>query len=228
MGGSFLAFIMALVFQQSGPEAFMLPLWLLAGGTLVSRLNKKNDGRQPRTAMQVFANGGVGTLCLFMSCSAKDYMVDILFYATYLASFSISICDTFSSEIGRYFKGKTWDVTSFKRVEPGLSGGISIQGTLGGMVGLLPTAWLLMYRFNQPFSSMTFIVALAFMGMLLDSMLGSLIQAKFINENGHVSEYPKEGYKLFKGYRWCTNDMVNLLSNAAIVLACLALNWKSL
>ncbi|MEO0626272.1 MAG: DUF92 domain-containing protein, partial [Bacteroidota bacterium] len=52
-----------------------------------------------------------------------------------LAVMAVANSDTWSSEVGRYVKGRTYDIVRFRRVEPGLSGGISLAGTLAGGLG---------------------------------------------------------------------------------------------
>ncbi|NDG50758.1 MAG: DUF92 domain-containing protein, partial [Rhodospirillales bacterium] len=52
-------------------------------------------------------------------------------------SFAISICDTISSEVGTAIGGKTFNITNFRVMKPGLSGGVSIAGTVGGFIALL-------------------------------------------------------------------------------------------
>lgn len=216
LGGSIAAFLMAVAFHFSGLESFLLPLWLLVGGTLVSKLNSKEQS-EGRNAIQVLANGGIGVICLLASQVINGYLNQIICYAAYVISFCISICDTFSSETGKYVKGKTWDILTFERVGTGLSGGISLSGTIGGLVGLFPAALILGYQFNIDINSLVLILGLGFTGMLLDSILGSLLQAKYKDASANISENPQEGYVLYKGYRWCTNDVVNLISNLLVV-----------
>ena len=60
--------------------------------------------------------------------------------------------------------------------------------------------------------------AAGFLGMLLDSLLGATLQARYSNEEtGNFTDIPTN--ILHSGYRWMSNDAVNLLSNVLIVLA---------
>lgn len=215
-GGCIAAFYMALVFHSAGLATFLLPLWLLVGGTAVSKMNPSDEQSHGRTGRQVLANGGIGALCLLLSTLSSDYMAHVIFYVAYYISFSVSICDTFSSEIGKRVKGKTIDVISFRRTVAGLSGGISIAGTLGGLLGLVPVVAIFQSAYGLRLDVVQLILAMGFAGMLLDSMLGSMLQAKYEDVNGYISEYPGEGFVLYKGYAWCNNDTVNFISNAAI------------
>jgi uncharacterized membrane protein len=69
----------------------------------------------------------------------------------------------------------------------------------------------------------SFIITISgFTGMLADSIIGSLFQAKYLDEKGKITEMKLTGKaKTVKGCQWITNDLVNLLSNAIITfLAC--------
>ncbi|MBL7729325.1 MAG: DUF92 domain-containing protein, partial [Dinghuibacter sp.] len=120
-----------LILVTCGPRGFIAPGLFLVCGSLLSKLNKRSTDRNGRTAIQVFANGIVGVICMLVY--ALFYQPEFL-YAS-LASFCVGICDSVSSEAGGYWKGRTVDILSFKKVSPGLSGGISWPGTLAGMAG---------------------------------------------------------------------------------------------
>lgn len=214
LGGSIVALAMAVIFHLEGPDSFLVPMWLLVGGTLVSKLNKSTDSEKGRTAMQVLANGGIGTICVLVAhiYSYSLVLISPTFWAAYLIAFSVSICDTFSSEIGKYFSGNTYDVLAFRKVPPGLSGGVSIAGTLGGLFALIPVFIIEWVAFDMQLEGSLILALFAFAGMLVDSILGSLLQAKYKDGHGNISESPLDGYALYKGYRWCNNDVVNFLS----------------
>ncbi|MEM6396937.1 MAG: DUF92 domain-containing protein [Bacteroidota bacterium] len=126
--------------------------------------------------------------------SLAPYFSGMLFIP--LAVLATANCDTWASEIGRYFKGRTYDITRFKRVEPGLSGGISFAGTLGGGFGAAAIAALAFVISSDWISGVivyAFIWFFGFLGMLVDSILGALFQRKY--------EHPKTG-KLYDHPWW--------------------------
>jgi uncharacterized protein (TIGR00297 family) len=211
---------MALVFALAGPSAFILPLVLLAGGTLLSKLNRDESEKKGRDAFQVLANGIAGCICLLVFiCDWQGYgngRFEHVWFLAYLISFSISISDTFSSETGKFFKGKTVDILRFRTVDSGLSGGVSLAGTLGGLGAAMLCSVLSWGMLEGQVDSALVIGVLGFGGMLTDSMLGSLLQAKYRDEAGRISETPGPGKRLVTGYAWCNNDMVNLLSNVLV------------
>jgi uncharacterized protein (TIGR00297 family) len=223
-GGALSAFLMALVFTMAGVFTFILPLVLLVGGSLLSKLNKEHREPGGRSTIQVLANGAVGTLCLFYFVVMDGQTSEASAFLAYLISFCISISDTFSSESGKFFKGKTIDIISFGRVEPGLSGAVSLEGSIGGLVGSALSAGLSYLIFAISAQTAICIGLLGFAGMLLDSVLGSLFQAKYKNPQGGIVEYVVPGADHYKGYTWFTNDVVNVVSNAIVVILFLALH----
>ncbi len=212
ISGAMAAFLTAIILQYGGLQFFAHPLLLLVGGTLLSKLNVDRKEKHGRNARQVFANGSVGLACLLMYYIFENNV----YLEGFLLSFAISIADTFSSEIGKYFKGNTIDIIGFKRMPVGLSGGISFNGTFAGLLGSLLCIFISNYIYHIALERSFLIGLLGFVGMVLDSILGSTLQAKY-TVNGQVVEERNNANQLIKGYGWCTNDMVNLLSNVLVV-----------
>lgn len=213
--GAIAAYFTALILVFGGLSNLILPLVLLLGGTFLSKLNKQSTDKMGRNAKQVFANGGIGLICLVL----YYFTGNTLYYLAFLISFAVSISDTFSSEIGQYFKGTTFDIYSLNPMPVGLSGGISWVGTLGGLMGAIICTLLSFLFLNIQWSDALIIGALGYGGMLLDSLLGSRLQAKYRHQNGVLFDVQlDDSYELVKGYHWCTNDLVNLLANAITVI----------
>jgi uncharacterized protein (TIGR00297 family) len=134
-------------------------------------------------------------------------------------SFAISICDTVSSEVGTAVGGKTFNIGSFRVMQPGLSGGISTAGTVGGLVALLLLVVCL--HFLLPVNSMQllWVVLTGMLGMLLDSYMGSRWQALWKQGNQWVETLgDRPGAQLVKGVAWLDNHWVNFLSNAITMI----------
>ncbi|MES2617059.1 MAG: DUF92 domain-containing protein [Bacteroidota bacterium] len=214
--GSLSAFFVACILYQGGLMFFVMPFFLLIGGTLISKLNADEGEKNGRNAIQVLANGGVALLCLLGWYWYTDVSLKSVFLKAYLISFSISICDTFSSEVGKYLNGHTIDIFSLRKIQKGLSGGISIQGTIAGALSVGIACSLIPMCFGLSWTTAFYIAFAGFLGMVLDSILGSLLQATYISEDGQISETANPSAKLYKGFAWCTNDVVNVLSNAIV------------
>ena len=233
LGGSIMAGLVALAVVMSQGWLWLAPLFFfLISGVLLGRLNPgqgpgtiggRSDAKhgRPRDSIQVFCNGGIYALLAVLDDFHADVWMTI--------SLCTAMCDTWASEIGMYARWSTIDIATLRRVAPGLSGGISLAGTLGGFGGSMlmglfictfmvtyppSPGWLItVFKSVLIFGAALWYSAFAMGGMLLDSLLGALLQAKYDDGDG-----PRDtGTRQVSGFRWMTNDGVNLLSNALTV-----------
>lgn len=209
---------------------FAGPLWLLPlffffiSGVLLGRLTKGKsvaaDAKhgKPRDYRQVLCNGGIyAALAVFSTGPGRETAQTLM-----ALSLSVSASDTWSSEIGQYFRHKTVDILRWKPVPVGLSGGVSLAGTLGGLAGALAMAFLGgLLQAGKPAGSMIWIATCGgFAGMLLDSILGAALQARYRDvSTGALSDQGGGNRLLYSGIPWVGNDGVNFWSNALITLA---------
>ncbi len=183
-------------------------------GSVLSKLNKAqiSDSKhgKARDGYQVLANGGIVLILAWLKIETHLEAFDILMFI----SVSVSIADTFSSEIGMKFGGQPFDIINFKRVTSGLSGGVSLLGTLASMVGagIISIYYYLTY-FNLNICLLIFIAGI--LGSLIDSILGSLLQPKFTSSTGAIMDYGNISEKV-SGVSYFSNDLVNFLSNLLI------------
>ena len=198
-----------LLFIIGGFKAFIAPGIFFVCGSLLSKLNAVPGEKNGRNAKQVFANGITGVLLLIL------YKInnDTAYLITAIISFCISMADSVSSEIGFYLKGATYDILSFKKTAPGVSGGISFWGTVAGLAGAVLMAFATMCFYNFSIGTFFIIGIAGFTGMLADSILGSKLQAKYKLPGGQLSDERGDKAVKIKGYYWCTNDAVNIMSN---------------
>ena len=205
------------------------PLWLLPlffffiSGTLLGRLNKNriaaSDAKhgQPRDYRQVLCNGGIYA-ALATWAAGPDAAKAISLMTLTMA---VSTADTWSSEIGQYFRQKTVDIWRWRPVPVGLSGGVSWAGTAGGLLGGLALSVccsvLIFKNLNIDF---VFRCAIGgFAGMLLDSLLGALVQARYRDPaTGILSDRAGEGRVPERAWALLDNDGVNLWSNLLVTL----------
>jgi len=200
---------------------WLIPLFIFFGSsTLIGKLfpvksesTDKKHGK-PRDYFQVICNGLPYVASATFFESAPDLIALMMG-----VSMATATSDTWSSEIGIYFKGKTYDIFRMKPVPAGVSGGMSRYGTLAGIIGSALVALICSFIFFEKFNPMYFKVVafFGFAGMFLDSLLGSLFQIKYQKED-FFSDTKKMGFKYHSGLQWMTNDMVNLWSNGIIIL----------
>ncbi len=174
-----------------------------------------------RGVAQVFANGFVGMVCALLFAITSEKIYFIAFVATMAEAFA----DTAASGIGSSAK-HVYDIFRFEKCQNGLSGGMSLIGTLSSFIASFVVAAIAL-----AFGSLTpwefLLVGLfGFAGAIFDSFLGSLFQAKYkCRSCGAVIEKPEhcgEAAKRYRGFKLCTNSAVNFLSTVfSAVLAIL-------
>jgi uncharacterized protein (TIGR00297 family) len=168
------------------------------------------ESKHGRAAAQVAANLGFAALAMSPSKTALliywavgALMADApptMVLAPALAALAEAAGDTVSSEIGQVLGGRPFLVTSFRRVDPGTDGAISIAGTLAGILAAAAIAasgaWALRGDARM------FLVSLAggVFGLFFDSLLGATLERA----------------------RWLNNDAVNFLSTASAAAFTLA------
>ncbi len=110
----------------------------------------------------------------------NEWMLSI----AYISTISVAAADTAASELG-VKDPKVWMITTFKRVEPGTDGGISLTGTLISAAGALVVS-LLGYLFIMHTLDAWFLVPAlyGFIGCIADSYIGATIETW-----GYISKY---------------------------------------
>ena len=127
------------IFSLGGSIPFTLMLVFFISSSIISKIgkNKKkgldkiHEKSDARDFVQVIANGGVAVICLFLFQKTKD----IRFFIASAVSFAAANSDTWASEIGVLSKGKTISIITGKKIEKGVSGGISLLGTVSAFLG---------------------------------------------------------------------------------------------
>ncbi len=210
VGGAISAWLIGTIAILSyGEIALFAPAFMLIAGSLIPRLFGKEGKSAPRNARQVWANGLVAIICMMIHYLSGDYW----YYLFFLSAISLGICDTMSSEIGTIIRGKTIDIVTFKTISPGLSGGISWQGSLAGAIAVLLFVLCYHLLFTMEFGAMWTIIFIGVAGMLVDSWLGSQYQSLYVREGVETEMIGDANTKLIKGHSWVDNDVVNILSH---------------
>ncbi len=219
-GGSAVTFFLALFIFGIGGWKWTIPiLTFFILSSLLSKLADKVNGEttqqifekgSKRDYKQVLANGGVPLLVCILSVIIP---LNIDWYLIYLLAVSISTADTWSTEFGTLFARNVYMITSFKKVEAGISGGISVIGTVGGIIGsiVIVLSGLLFVQLttNQVF----WIVLFAFGGNFVDSLLGASLQVIYkCSKCGKLTEKKTHcnlETNYFKGIKFIDNHVVN-------------------
>ena len=221
------------IFSLGGIIPFVLMMIFFISSSIISKLGKKrklylrdiHEKGDARDYVQVIANGGVALIFLVIFQITKD----IKFFAASAVSFAVSNSDTWASEIGVLSKGRTISILTGKEIARGMSGGMSILGTVAAFLGssLIALSYIfldiLIFGYNKnSLKILIIIIILGFLGSIIDSILGVTVQGQYIDESdGHITEKKhsiKCHNKLIKGFSIINNDAVNILSNLIVTV----------
>lgn len=178
------------------PIVTLLVLTSLA--TRFGRAHKQRLGtaekRRGRAASQVAANLGVALLA--GTPMMQDYLAGILgdsasarlpMFTVALAALAEAAADTVSSEIGQVLGGAPVMLTTFRRVEPGTDGAISLAGTLAGVLaaGFVSAAGTLALGGGAAMLATSW--AAGIIGLFFDSFLGATFEREGLLNNDAVN-----------------------------------------
>lgn len=193
------------------------------------KLKKVADGIQKkggcRDYMQVIANGGPATICAILYGITGKPIFVILFGA----AIAEANADTWAGEIGIMSTTQPVMITTLQPVPPGLSGGVTVTGTVASLVGsiVIGLTWYVGFYGIIGLNDSIVVAISGFVGGLMDSLLGATLQGHYWDtDRDQITEHEaKNGkkYKLVRGLRWMDNDMVNLISNSSSILLALIL-----
>ena len=145
---------------------------------------EKRGGR--RGAENVWGSAATG---LFFAMMSKLNLANLVFYKIgFAASFAAKLADTFGSEIGKRFGGDTYLITSFKKVERGTEGGISLEGTAASIVGAIFMS-LIMFVLSIISTKYQFVIVVisGFLATITESFIGAKFQDKYKLSNELVN-----------------------------------------
>lgn len=179
--------------------------------------DKFSKGSQ-RDLGQVFANGGVATLLSISYGLARTPQRRALLEAGYVGALATANADTWATETGVLSTQTPYLITTGKRVEPGISGGITLLGTLASAMGALSTGMVfkLLRRSATPLMPLLAVCG-GLLGSLCDSLLGATLQAMYYcptcqkETERHIHSCGTTTQPL-RGWRWMDNDVVNTLA----------------
>ena len=197
-----------------------------------------------RDHWQVLANGGIFMLLAMLAfLNDSGWLKSILGIHTEVLRFSetchllaiislaVSCADTLSSDFGRVWGGSPRNVITGNPMIKGVSGGVTGAGFVGALLGAVSIAifvfWSELSSLGSSASLFWILVIFGFIGSILDSVLGVLFQAKYLDEMGNQVDSSDGGRRIMNaGFRWVTNDVVNGVTGILMLLvAVMYLCW---
>jgi uncharacterized protein (TIGR00297 family) len=199
------AIVCFLLYTSAGPGAFAALVCVFLLAWITTRLGhqqklrlgtaEKPDGR---TASQVVANLGIAAACAVLYARQHNGV----FLLAVAAALAEAAGDTVSSEFGQANSQQARLITTGEIVPAGTDGGITLAGTLAGIVAAVLVSTVGALTGLIPWRRMGVSVTAAVIGMIADSFLGAWLERR----------------------HWLNNDAVNLVGTmiAAVIASLLA------
>ena len=206
-----------------GNLGFVILMAFFGCSMIADKLKKSSSQkREERTAIQVLANGSLGILFSFIYLihPSKVWMV------AFCAVFAEALADTASSGIGSR-STKTFDVFKWRRVESGVSGGMSLLGTASALISSIFISAVALLSEDIGASEALIVCISGFFGSFIDSLLGSLLQGKFqcivCGKNTEERIHCNEKTSHISGLPYVNNSVVNFISTVFASIISIAL-----
>lgn len=214
----------AFVSVAFGNFGFVTLCIFFVGSIIIDKIKKCmiKGGRNPvekkgdcRDFIQVFSNGVVCAIASVAFIVTRETILLLPFVASIAEAFA----DTAASGLG-VFADKTFDPFRFKKCEKGMSGGMSLIGTLASIVAaaFIALSAICWGRIGFGVTEFWIVTFSGFLGALFDSFLGSLIQAKYkckvCKKITEKETHCGEETQLCSGLSFIDNDVVNAASCA--------------
>ena len=218
-----------------GNAGFLVLCSFFLGAIVVDKVKKRvkkqtkvdiNTDKDCRNYIQVAANGLVAFVCSVAFVVTNNPLCIIPFVASLAEAFA----DTVASGIG-VFATTTYDPFRRKKCEKGISGGMSLEGTLASLVAafLISFVAYLLGPYGYGVKEFFIVAGCAFFGAVLDSMLGSLLQVKYtcptcgtLTEEKMHCDTPTVKQS---GFEAIDNDVVNMISCSSAAILALLLSF---
>ena len=185
-----------------------------------------NQRSGARGIVQVIANALAATIAAVLSFFLKKPELMMV----YAAALTECLADSLASDVGVLSKKDPIDICRMKRIKRGLSGGVSLLGTISALAGCI---WMFLVSwifFGMSLDLVITIIVIPMAGIAVDSILGSLVQAKYkctvcgkaTEKTSHCGEKTSH----VGGIKLINNDAVNIISNfvtailAAVYVLC--------
>jgi uncharacterized protein (TIGR00297 family) len=183
----------ALVWGSLGWQGWAVLLAFFLGGTAATKfkfekkhaLGVAQEGGGRRRWRHAWANAGAGVVCALFSLRFAligDEMHRAAWVWAFVGCFASALADTLSSEFGQLAGRPPRLITTGQVVPVGTDGGITLAGTLMGLLGAALLSLLGRFIGLTPVRATLPILLAGLSGNLLDSWLGATLQRA-----GHMS-----------------------------------------
>jgi len=165
----------------------LLSFYLLGSGFTRYKYSRKLELRiaQSKGGVRGYKNVYSNSLVpLAMAVLYGIYESDFFFFA-FVGAVATATGDTLASEIGETSRSKPWMITTLKKVDPGVDGGVTLLGEAASLFGSAFTGLLVMVTNMAGYQGLVIASIGGFLGTNFDSLLGATLQSRgFLSNNG--------------------------------------------
>jgi len=130
------------------------------------------------------ANTGVAAWAALIAAGSADATVPHL---ALVAALATAGSDTVASEVGKAWGRTTWLVTSLRRVAPGTTGAVSLEGTVAGILSSALLAGIGAWAGLVSPSAVPLVVVVASAASLVEGVIGATLEARGMLTNDAVN-----------------------------------------
>ncbi|MCL2355162.1 MAG: DUF92 domain-containing protein, partial [Oscillospiraceae bacterium] len=138
---------------------------------ITTNIEKKGSKRD---VFQVLVNAGPGAIAILL----YYFTTNDVFIFIFGILMSATLADCMASNLGMLSSAKPVDITRFKKIDNGLSGGVTLIGITASLAGatIIGVTWFI---YTRNILELLLIIFAGFLGGVIDSILGSLFQIKY-------------------------------------------------
>lgn len=221
--GAVAAFVLGAICSAAGWGWAALLIGFFISGTLLSRYKAEKKARRTagvvekggnRDVWQVLANGGVFSAAAAMSV----FNASPVWMALGAGAIGAAAADTWATEVGVLSASTPRSIITGRPVTTGQSGGVTLIGTLGGVLGAVAIAVIASLAGWGNSAAIAAIIG-GIGGCTLDSVLGGTLQTRrWCDHCNKITERVVHDCgattRIAAGLRWLDNDAVNAVSSA--------------
>lgn len=181
--------ILAAAFGSGAALLLLVVAALVTAAQLLenSRRDLVAEISEPRNWRNALANAGVATAFALLSLLSSSTQLRSAFVIGAVATLAASLSDSLSHEIGVVFGGTPRLITTWQLVEPGENGGVSLIGSVVGIVSAFGLAGLAIFAGLIELYGALLAGTAACAGNLLDSLLGATVERRGLLANDAVN-----------------------------------------
>jgi uncharacterized protein (TIGR00297 family) len=175
-------------------------------------------GGSGRNYRQVLANGVAPVIGVLLTTFKPEIREQATLF--FLGSLATATADTWATELGTRYGKDVYHIFTFRKIQKGLSGGVSLAGLAASVCGAALIAvlpYIVFWEGNKLCGLVLVhifpvVLIAGISGALLDSIIGAALQVKYITEDGHIIEERIPGARLRSGIPIIGNNATNLIS----------------